>query len=667
MTAPAVQTQTSAGAKRDDVAPWSRSDSVLTAAWMIVAMIARAPLTARIEGILDHDQSIVGLMALDIAAGRRFPIFFDGQRYMGAIEAYVAALFVALFGHSPVTVALSPLVFFGLFVAGQYGFWRSSCDRFTGHLAALITVLGAPMVVLWSVVPRGGYVEMMTWAVPVLAIYRRVTRPERAPLTRWRQFGWGFLFAFGYFVNPLSLIIYVTLAVDWTFGRHGNELRVLRRIDARWLDSRWAAVVWIGLGWLFIVALAVCCHVEFQQGTRSPFMFVMGWLDDGPGRLIGSLGLAVILAAAAWYFGVATRVWQTLPSHPWFALGALCSLVPFLAYNVCVLYGVMPFVQSLPIWIRPPWRIADNLCDGATALGPLVGCDPHGVATVLVGQGVEFPPVVWPTVVRALEWLNPIVLATVAALIAWGAWCDREGWKRFWSLRGQEPTRATILALVGLAVAALLYTLQATSPDSSSIRYLAPVWIFIPGLLASALRHLSRPLRFAAAIMLLVPWTAAQVNLWREIDRPSPLRPLAIELERRGIVGIVADTPVALMVANLTHGEVGALEFHSKWPRLGNRYLDRVVAGPPVICVVDRQLEWRPGEAPSGIPIKNIGPELETLATKNPARVRLAFRVAQFDTWEVDLPLAEILPPDEMALLVPPRPAKVSGARSGVP
>ena len=109
--------------------------------WFVLALAARAPFVARIEGILDHDQSIVGLMALDIAAGRRFPIFFDGQRYMGAVEPYVAGLLVALFGHSPVVVALAPWLFFGLFVAGQYVLWRCWGDRLTGHLAALVSVL----------------------------------------------------------------------------------------------------------------------------------------------------------------------------------------------------------------------------------------------------------------------------------------------------------------------------------------------------------------------------------------------------------------------------------------------------------------------------------------------------------------------------------------------
>src|SRR4051794_41698486 len=103
------------------LAGWTTRDTAWALGWMVVGIAVRALLVARIEGALDHDQSIVGLMALDIAAGRRWPIFFDGQRYMGAIEPYVAALCVALFGHTPVVIALAPWLFFGLFVAGEDG------------------------------------------------------------------------------------------------------------------------------------------------------------------------------------------------------------------------------------------------------------------------------------------------------------------------------------------------------------------------------------------------------------------------------------------------------------------------------------------------------------------------------------------------------------------
>src|SRR5262245_40805507 len=106
-------------------------------AWFAVTCLGRGLLTLRVEGLLDHDQAVVGLMALDISEGRRWPIFFDGQRYMGAIEAYVAAVFVRAFGLSPVVVSIAPLLFCGAFVAGQYAVWTSWRGQKTGHLAAL--------------------------------------------------------------------------------------------------------------------------------------------------------------------------------------------------------------------------------------------------------------------------------------------------------------------------------------------------------------------------------------------------------------------------------------------------------------------------------------------------------------------------------------------------
>ena len=120
--------------------PLWTGDLVRGAGWFVATVVARAPLVGRIEGALDHDQSVVGLMALDIAAGRRFPIFFDGQRYMGAVEAYMAAGFVRVLGHTPEVVALAPLMAFALFAAFQYWVWSRWADRRTGHFAAALAV-----------------------------------------------------------------------------------------------------------------------------------------------------------------------------------------------------------------------------------------------------------------------------------------------------------------------------------------------------------------------------------------------------------------------------------------------------------------------------------------------------------------------------------------------
>jgi hypothetical protein len=632
------------GVARRNLEGWTRADTACALGWFALALAARAPFVARIEGVLDHDQSIVGLMALDIAALRRFPIFFDGQRYMGAVEPYVAALLVRLFGHSPTVVAMAPWLFFGLFVAGQFALWRCWSDRLTGHLAALISVVCAPILVLWAIVPRGGYIELLAWAIPVLGVYRAWTRPGAAPSPRWRQAAWGFLFALGYFLNPLSWIVYLTLAFDWTFGRHGAELRRSRPEIERWLGSRAAPWFWATVGGLFLLALAVCCHVKMHRGPdKSPFVFVLDIVPGPWGTLVGILGVAALLIGAAWWLGLGGRIMRRVTEHTWFGIGALLALTPFAVYRIGVALGVQPLVLSLPIWIRGPWDVGVNLRDGRRALGALVGCTPDGSASVLIGQGIDAPTHVWPVVARGLGWASPLEVALVLALIASVAWRDRRGWRRLWSLQGAEPTPPTILALLGLGVTAGLYILQATSPNASSVRYLVPAWIVLPGLLAAALRALPRAPRLAVCLLLLVPWATAEASLWADLDRPSPLRPLAESLERRGVRGIVAETPVALMVVNLTHGHVGALEFHSKWPRLNDRYADRFAAGAPVICVNDTTLSWFPGEDRNGGPLKRLGQRLNELATLHPGHIRRVWTIDHFDIWEADVPLSAIV------------------------
>jgi hypothetical protein len=636
---------------RQTTRDWTRTDSAWAAGWFALALAARAPLVARIEGILDHDQSIVGLMALDIAAGRRFPIFFDGQRYMGAVEPYVAGLLVALFGHSPVVVALAPWFFFGLFVAGQYALWRCWGDRLTGHLAALVSVLCAPLLVLWAIVPRGGYIELLAWAIPVLAVYRAWTKPGAPEPSRGRQAAWGFLLVFGYFLNPLSLIVYLTLALDWTFGRHGAELRRARIGSTWWVDSRAAPLFWAVLGGLLLLALAVCCHVKMHRGGgKSPYVFLLDGLPDPWGTALGALGVGGLLVWAAWWSGLGGRIVERLAEHTSFALGALMALIPFAVHGLCVRLGVIPSVQSLPIWIRGPWDVGVNLYDGSHSLGLLFGSAPDGSASVLVGQGIETPAHVWPVVSRALAWASPLEVALVGLLFASVVWRDRGAWQRLWSLRGAERSPATVLALLGLGVTAILYILQATSPNSSSVRYLVPAWIFVPGVLAAAIRALPRPGRWAGALLLLVPWTAAQANLWADLDRPCPFRSLADALDRRGVRAIVADTPTALMVANLTQGRVGALEYHSRWPRLGDRYASRFRAGRPITCVSDRTLSWSSAGDLEGTQEKPVGDWLIELARRHPGRIRTAWTIDHFDVWEADLPLAEILDRDEPRL-----------------
>ncbi len=609
--------------------------------WFVIALLARAPFVARIEGTLDHDQSVVGLMALDIARGVRAPIFFDGQRYMGAVEAYVAAVFVRLFGHAPEVIALAPLLAFGLFVAAQYAVWSHWCDRRIGHTAAGLTVIGSPMLVLWGIIPRGGYVEFLAWALPTLAAYRALARRDSPEASAPIQIGWGFLLAFGYFLNPLALTVYATIALDWVFGRHGADLRRERQLDARWFDH--PILVLLG-GAIWIVALAVCCHVDPRAPVDgSPYIAFGGRLGGGWAIVLGGSGVIALLAAAAWWSRGPARLHERVKETPWVLVGLLGATMPVLLYNILVKLGVYDPAPSLPVWITAPWKAGPNVLSALKALGPLVGCDPRAIETVLIGQGVEPPTPRWPFGVVALLAFNLQVIALVLMLIGLSLVRERSYWSRYLRFRGDDVAPPVALAGGYLAVAILLYLLQGTSPNASSVRYLIPVWVVLPGLLACGLRALPKRAGRLAALMLVVPWLAAQGQIWRDLDRPSPASSLAVELQRRGVAAIVAPTPVALVVANLSHGAVGGIEYQPIWPRLGRRYLSRFPAGRALTCVVDRQFPWAYHGEGAWSPEQDFGRHLRGLAVRHPGQAMIVWEIGSFEVWEVILPLSEVL------------------------
>jgi hypothetical protein len=609
-------------------------------------MVARAPFVARIEGALDHDQSVVGLMALDIAAGRRFPIFFDGQRYMGAVEAYLAAGFVSLFGHTPEVVALAPLLAFGLFVAGQYAVWSRWDGPATGHLAAALAAVGSPMLGLWGVVPRGGYIELLAWAQPALWAYREAARPSRVPPPPWRQAAWGFWLGLGYFLNPLALTVYATIALDWTFARHGCELIPAgARGHASRRHQAVRSLLRLGTAAGFVSLLAVCCHVDPRSTTGFPYV-ALGGVSQAPWALAAGVGgVLALLAVAAWWTRGPARTVEAIRTWPWSAAGFVAAWSPFAAFGLLVKAGVYPPAPSLPVWIAAPWKSGPSLRVAASSLGALVGSDPDALETVFVGQGVLPPEPTWPVVHDALLGLSPAVVAVALGLIAACVWSRRREWADLLALRRGEPSSPGVLAAGFLAVGLGLFLLQGTSPNASSVRYLVPLWVALPGVLACGLKAVPRRIGIAAALALLIAWGADHALLWADMNRRAPARGVAEELRHRGVRAIVAPTPVALVVANLTHGAVGAVEYQPIWPRLGARYLGRFAERGPVVCVTDRRFPWSIRGEGGWAPGQDLGAHLSRLRDCHPGRVRLAWSRDGFDVWEVDLPLRDILAP----------------------
>ena len=624
-----------------EAGPWTGRDLITALAWGVVAVAARGVLIGRIEGLLDHDQAVVGIMARDIAAGRRWPIFFDGQRYMGAVEAYVAAILVRVLGDSPSVVALAPTLFFGLFVALQFATWRAWAGRSTGNIAALACVACSPMMTLWSVIPRGGYTEIMAWSLATMWAYRRATRPDRPSLGRPARSAWGFLFALGYFLNPLSIVVYVAVAIDWSLGRHGAKLRAsLPSRIAAGLDRRIAPLLWLALAALLVTWVAIGCHVDPSRAPY-PFVFAMGFASGEVERLIGGAIVVGAVGVSAWRSGLAGRSIRSLAAAPEFAAGALLALTPFLIYNLRVRMGLGIKEPSLPIWIRAPWGIGSNIVDATHALGPLIGGETLGKSGTYLGLLLfHEPDAVFPGFARAVSLFTPLAVALVAFLVGVAAWSDRAGWRRFWSLRGVGPTAPTILPALGLATCLGLFLLQSTSNDRSSIRYLLPIWVFLPGLLATGVVSLPRRIGWTALGLLMAIWIAGQVNLHAEARRPNLERRLVARLEEVGATGLVANGPLGQIAVDLSEGRVGVVDYHGYWPRLGGRYRHRLEPAGPFLCLIDTDRDG------PGMTLEDPNERVHALAAETPPRATLVAEVEHYQLWRVVMPPGEFLGED---------------------
>src|SRR6266542_4469881 len=74
---------------------------LLALALLTTASLAARVLVLRLHDELNADEALPGLMALHIAAGQEWPVFYYGQHYFGAAEAYLLAGLFRLWGFRP--------------------------------------------------------------------------------------------------------------------------------------------------------------------------------------------------------------------------------------------------------------------------------------------------------------------------------------------------------------------------------------------------------------------------------------------------------------------------------------------------------------------------------------------------------------------------------------
>ena len=150
---------------------------------VVLAVAARFAIGALGWPQDDSDEGTMGLMALHILTRGAHPIFFYGQHYMGALEAYLGAAAFHFFGASVLALRLGPLLLFSIFLASTYLLGALLYDRRVALVAIGLLALGARETLWRQLEAAGGYSETLAFGslILLLATWLALTYAPSAP------------------------------------------------------------------------------------------------------------------------------------------------------------------------------------------------------------------------------------------------------------------------------------------------------------------------------------------------------------------------------------------------------------------------------------------------------------------------------------------------------
>lgn len=213
-------------------APRARREYWLVLLGLLLVVLLRAAIFVFWErSQFDADQAITGLMAKHLAEWRAFPLFYYGQSYMLAVEAWMAAPLFALAGASVTTLKL-PLLLINLLIVWLLlrGFVvQGGLRPLVAAVPVMIFALPAPGTAARFVEAMGGNVEPFLYA---LLMWTLRTRP-----------GWcGVVLGVGFLQREFTLYGFLALvAVEALRGELFSGAGIRRRL----MTLRTAAEVWL--------------------------------------------------------------------------------------------------------------------------------------------------------------------------------------------------------------------------------------------------------------------------------------------------------------------------------------------------------------------------------------------------------------------------------------
>ena len=159
---------------------------------------------------LDSDEGTMGLMGMHIAFHREWPIFFYGQGYMGAFEAYVAAVMFRLFGVSTFTLLLGLIVMYTLFLIVMYRLTSLLYTKSLALITLILLCLGSNPMLTRELVAIGGYPETLLFGSILMLLSCWLVLDSNGDISSserrrrlWAYSAWGLVAGLGIWTHVL--------------------------------------------------------------------------------------------------------------------------------------------------------------------------------------------------------------------------------------------------------------------------------------------------------------------------------------------------------------------------------------------------------------------------------------------------------------------------------
>ncbi|HEX4202650.1 MAG TPA: hypothetical protein VHZ51_00290 [Ktedonobacteraceae bacterium] len=192
--------------------PWLSPYAFIASVIILIAIALRVALASKGWPLLDSDEGTMGIMAMHIDKLGERPLFFYGQGYMGATEAYLGAAAFHLFGISSFALRLGLILIFALFLFAMYLLTSLLYSKPLGLLTVALLALGSNAMLVRELAAVGGDPEtLMTSALIMLCTAWLTLTSDAAASTRnqWRRLLvyalWGLTAGFSIFSHVLGI------------------------------------------------------------------------------------------------------------------------------------------------------------------------------------------------------------------------------------------------------------------------------------------------------------------------------------------------------------------------------------------------------------------------------------------------------------------------------